>query len=172
MHNKCNVLCCSVLVCAWLFVTLWTAARQASLSFTISRSLLKLMSYESVMPSNHLILCSPPLLLLSIFPRIRVFSSELVLYLGPKYHLVVRKTENQLLCCPTSRLSFHTHDQVQKERERVEIEPIKLVKMENFCLFFSWLSTFYFVLGHSQLTSCGSSRWTAKGLSHTCMCIP
>ena len=54
----------------------WTAARQASLSITNSRSLLKLMSIESVMPSNHLILCHPLLLLPSIFPSIRVFSNE------------------------------------------------------------------------------------------------
>ena len=60
-----------------LFVTPWTAACQASLSFTISQSLLKLMSIESVMPSNHLILCHSILLLPSIFPRIRVFSNEL-----------------------------------------------------------------------------------------------
>ena len=59
-----------------LFVTLWTAAHQASLSFTISQSLLKLVSIESVMPSNHLILCCPFLLLPSIFPSIRVFSNE------------------------------------------------------------------------------------------------
>ena len=59
-----------------LFVTCWTAAHQASLSFTISQSLLKLMSVESVMPSNDLILCHPLLLLPSIFPRIRVFSNE------------------------------------------------------------------------------------------------
>ena len=59
----------------WLFVTLWTAARQASLTFTISRSLLKLMSIELVMPSNHLILCHPFLLPL-ISPSIRVFSNE------------------------------------------------------------------------------------------------
>ena len=59
----------------WLFVAPWTAARQASLSFTLSQSLLKLMSIESVMPSNHLILCRP-LLLPSIFPSIRVFSNE------------------------------------------------------------------------------------------------
>ena len=57
-----------------LFVTLWTPACQASLSFTNSQSWLKLMSIESVMPSNHLILCSPLLLLPSIFPSIRVFS--------------------------------------------------------------------------------------------------
>ena len=57
----------------------WTAARQASLSITNSQSLLKLMSIESVMPSNHLILCRPLLLPPSIFPSIRVFSNELVL---------------------------------------------------------------------------------------------
>ena len=69
-----------------LFVTPWTAALQAFLSFTISRSLLKLMSIESVMPSNHLILCCPLLLLPSIFPSIRVFSSESVLCIKwPKY---------------------------------------------------------------------------------------
>ena len=67
------------------FVTLWTAARQASLSFTISQSLLKLMSIESVMPSNHFILCRP-LLLPSVFPRIRVLSNESALHIRePKY---------------------------------------------------------------------------------------
>jgi len=59
-----------------LFATSWTAARQASLSITNSRSLLKLMSIESVMPSNHLILCHPLLLPPSIFPSIRVFTNE------------------------------------------------------------------------------------------------
>ena len=58
-------------------MTPWIAAPQASLSFSISRSLLKLVSIESVMPTNHLILCHPLLLLPSIFPSIRVFSSEL-----------------------------------------------------------------------------------------------
>ena len=60
----------------WLAATPWSAALQASLSFTISQSLLRLMSIESVMPSNHLILCRPLLLLPSIFPSIRVFSNE------------------------------------------------------------------------------------------------
>ena len=59
-----------------LFATPWTAARQASLSITNSQSLPKLMSIESVMPSNHLIFCRPFLLLPSIFPSIRVFSNE------------------------------------------------------------------------------------------------
>ena len=62
-----------------VFSTPWTAALQASLSVTNSQSLLKLMSFESVMPSNHLILCRPLLFLLSIFPSIRVFSIESVL---------------------------------------------------------------------------------------------
>ena len=67
-------------------MTPWTAACQASTSFTISQSLLKLMSIESVMPSNHLILCHPLLLLPSIFPSIRVFSNELALCIRwPKY---------------------------------------------------------------------------------------
>ena len=60
--------------CVWLFATPWTAARQASLSITNSRSPPKPMSIESVMPSNHLILCRPLLLLPSVFPSIRVFS--------------------------------------------------------------------------------------------------
>ena len=63
-----------------LFVTPWTAARQASLSVTNSWSLLKLMSIKSVMPSNHLVLCRPLLLLPSIFPSIRGFSNESVLH--------------------------------------------------------------------------------------------
>ena len=62
------------------FVTPWTAARQASLSFTNSRTLLKLMSIKSVMPSNHLILCCPLLLLPSIFPSNTVFPNKSVLY--------------------------------------------------------------------------------------------
>ena len=69
-----------------LFVTPWTAAHQASLSITNSQSLLKLKSIELVMPSNHLILCRPLLLLPSIFPSIRVFSNESVLRIKwPKY---------------------------------------------------------------------------------------
>ena len=71
---------------AWLFVTPWITARQASLSITNSQSSLKLMSVESVMPSSHLILCCPFLLLLPIPPSIRVFSSESTLCMRwPKY---------------------------------------------------------------------------------------
>ena len=74
-----------LLSCIWLFVTTWTAACQASLSITNSQSLLKLMSIESLMPTNHLILCHPLLLPPSIFP-IRVFSNESALHIRwPKY---------------------------------------------------------------------------------------
>ena len=70
----------------WLFATPWTVAHQASLSFTGSWSLLKLMSIESVMPSNHLVLRHPLFLLPSIFPGIRVFSNESTLLIRwPKY---------------------------------------------------------------------------------------
>ena len=70
----------------WLFATLRTTAHKVSLVFTISLSFVKLMSIESVMPSNHLILCCPLLLLPSIFPSIRVFSNELALCnRWPKY---------------------------------------------------------------------------------------
>ena len=69
-----------------LTVTSWTAACQASLFFTVSWNLLRFVSSESVMPSNHLILCHPLLLLLSIFPSIKVFSSESLLCIWwPKY---------------------------------------------------------------------------------------
>ena len=64
-----------------LFVTLWTAAHQASLSFTVSQSLLKLTSIEPTMPSNHLILCCPLLLLPPVFPSTRVFSKESALHI-------------------------------------------------------------------------------------------
>ena len=71
-----------LLSCVQLLATPRTAALQASLFFTISQSLLKLMSIVLVMPSNHLILCHPLLLLPSIFPRLRVFSNELTLHTG------------------------------------------------------------------------------------------
>ena len=77
--------CCSIMVMSDS-VTPWAAACQASLSFTISWSLLRLMSNKPVMPSNNLILCHPLLLLLSIFSSIRVFSNELALHIRwPKY---------------------------------------------------------------------------------------
>ena len=77
--NRWYVVVVQLLSCVQLFVTPWTSACQAFLSFIVSRSLLKLMSIDSVMPSNHLILCCPLLLLPLVFPSIRVFSNELAL---------------------------------------------------------------------------------------------
>ena len=88
-HTECRLLRLAVVQLlghVQLLETPETAAHQASLCFTISPSLLKLMSIESVMPSNHLILCHPLLLPPSIFPSIRVFSNELVLHIRlPEY---------------------------------------------------------------------------------------
>ena len=84
LSSKSPLLFCSCfqsLSCIWLFATPWTAARQTSLSFTISQSLLKFMPIESMMPSNHCILCSPLVLLPSIFLSIRVYSNELALHI-------------------------------------------------------------------------------------------
>ena len=84
----------------WLFVTPWTAALKASLSVTNSQSLLKLMSIKSVIPSNHLILCHPLLLLPSVFPTIRVFSNEsalckdiVELLFGPAPNIINKKSK-------------------------------------------------------------------------------
>ena len=88
IHHTNTVVCVCVctLSCVQLFETPWTLAHQASLLFTISQSVFKLMSIESVMPSNHLTVCCPLLLLPSIFPNIRVFSSESALRIRwPKY---------------------------------------------------------------------------------------
>ena len=85
-HTTGSQMVVQLISCVWLFATWWTVAHQASLSFTISWSLLKLMFIESVMASNYRILCHPLLLLPSIFPRIRVFSSESALcIMWPKY---------------------------------------------------------------------------------------
>ena len=81
LHNCTHLSSVQSLSHVRLFVTPWTAARQASLSIANSWSLLRLMSIESVMSSNHLILCCPLLLLPSIFPSIRVFSNESVLHM-------------------------------------------------------------------------------------------
>ena len=84
--NRCIEVSLQSLSHVWLFATPWTAACQASLSITNSQRLVKLMSIVSAMPSNHLILCCTLFLLPSIFPSVRVFSSELVLCIRwPKY---------------------------------------------------------------------------------------
>ena len=81
-----NIVVVQSLSCVQFFAAPWTAACLASLSVLISRNLLKLMSIELVMPSNHLILCRPLLLLPSVFPSVRFFSNKLALYIRwPKY---------------------------------------------------------------------------------------
>ena len=88
---------CSVAQSCQLFAIPWTAARQASLSFPISRSLLKLMSIVSVIPSNHLLLCRPLLLQPSIFPSIRVFSNESSLQALPSFIFTTALSGKQVL---------------------------------------------------------------------------
>ena len=86
IHSGILVVAVHLISCVLLFATPWTAACQASLSIPVSWTLLKLMSMDSVMPSNHLILCCPRLLPPSIFPSIRVFSKESALRIRwPKY---------------------------------------------------------------------------------------
>ena len=99
--QQCSVSSVQLLSHVQLFVTPWTAARQASLSITSSWSLLKLMPIESVMPSNHLILCRPLLLLPSIFPSIRVFSDE--------SGLRIRWPKDWVHCRPTNEVFTKNH---------------------------------------------------------------
>ena len=105
------------LSCVWVFATPWTAARQASLSFTISPSLLRLTSIESVMPSNHLILCRPLLLLPLIFPSIWVFSRV------GSAHQVAKVSELQL-----------QHQSFQWIFRVVGIDDRNVFKQQTFCV--------------------------------------
>ena len=98
MDSWCLSCECSVLFlsCVQIFADSWTEAHQASLSITNSWNLFKLMSIESVMPSNHLILCHPLLFLSSIFPNIRVFSKESALRIRwPKYWSISISPSNE-----------------------------------------------------------------------------
>ena len=106
--NSLSVLCVQAQShnCIQFFATPWTAAHQASLSITNSQSLLKLMSIELVMPSNHLTLCHPLFLLPSISPRIRIFSNELVLHIKwPKYWSLSISPSNKY----SGLISFRIH---------------------------------------------------------------
>ena len=104
----CNIVVVQSLSHVRIFATPWTAAHQSSLSFTISWSLLKFMSIESVMPSNHLILCCPVLLLPSIFPSVRVFPSESALCIRwPKYFSFSISPSNEYLGLISFRIGWH-----------------------------------------------------------------
>ena len=107
---SCGISSVQLLSRVHLFVIPWTAARQASLSFTISRNLLRLVSIESMMPSHYRILCSPLLLLLSVFPSIRVFSNESVLHII-RCQVVPNEGKSQcMLLCYTAVVSLGRHN--------------------------------------------------------------
>ena len=118
-----------LLSCVRLFATPWTAARQASLSITNSRSLLKLMSIKSLMPSNHLILCHPLLLFPSVFPSIRVFSNESVFLIRwPKYWPVWgRKEINIADYLSEIQISICTWPAGRKEERKEAENPLLLL---------------------------------------------
>ena len=122
-----------------LFVTPWTAVPQASLSITNSQSLLKLKSTGLVMPSNHLILCHPLLLLPSIFPSIRVFSNESVLPNTHQYMCREKMISNQYSREKTFLMHFFSFFQA---KEIVDfILPGMFTYMPGSCLFFFFPST-------------------------------
>ena len=109
--------------CVQLFATPWTATCQASLFIINSQSLLELMSMESVMSSNHLILCCPLLLSPSIFPSIRVFSKELVLHIRwPKYWTF------SFSVSPSNEYSglIYLSTEIKRKRERTDQREIKI----------------------------------------------
>ena len=141
----------------WLFATPWTAARQASLFSTISRSLFKLMSIDSVMPSNHLILCCPLLLLPSIFPSIRVFSNELALCIRwPKYcsfSIISSDKYSGLISFRIDRLDLLV----------VQVTPKSFLQHHKLKASTLWLSAFFMVqLSHPHMTTGKTIAWTIR----------
>ena len=140
-----------------LFVTPWTAACQASLSISNSQSLLKLMSIESVMPSNHLILCRPLLLLPSIFPSVMVFSEELVLSIRlPKWPNLYKKYKQR------NSLVVQWHIKKQRHYFVDKVCPVKvMVFLVVRCGCESWMSA-----EELMLLNCGveEDSWESLGL--------
>ena len=147
--------------CVWLFVTPWTTARQASLSFTISQSLLKLMSFESVMPSNLFILCQP-ILLPTIFPSIRVFSSESALYIKwPKYYSFSFSTS------PSNEYSGLISFRIDKFDLDIQGTLKSLLQHRSWKASILWSSAFFMVqLSRPYMTTgktIGLTMWTFVG---------
>ena len=144
----------------WLFVTPWTAACQTSLSITNSRNLLKLTSTESVMPSNHFILCCPLLLLLSIFPSIRVFSNESVLCIRwPKYwsFSFSISSSNEYLGLISFRIDWFDLLEVQGTLK-------SLPQHHNSKASILWCSAFFMVQTHICMwKNIALTRWTFVG---------
>ena len=144
------------------FATPWTAARQASLSFTNSYSPLKLMSIESVMPSNHLILCRPLLLPPSVFPSIRVFSNESTLRMRwPKYWSFSFSTSppNEHSGLISFRMDWLDLLAVQETLK-------SLLKHHSSKASILWCSAFFIQLSHPYMTTgktIALTRWTFVG---------
>ena len=146
-----------------LFATPWTAARHASLSITNSQSLLKFMSIESVMPSNHLIVCCPLLLPPSIFPSIRVFSNESVLHIRwPKYWSFSFSicSSNEYSGLISFRMDWLDLLAVQETLK-------SLLQHHSSKASILWCSTFFIVqLSHAYMTNgktIALTRWTFVG---------
>ena len=147
----------------WLFATPWTAAHQASLSTINSWSLPKFMSIESVMPSNHLILCCPLFFLTSIFPSIRVFSNESVLRIRwPKYwsFSFIISPSNEFSGLISFRMDWLDLLSVQGTLK-------SLLQHHNSKASILWCSAFFIVqLSHPNMTTgktIALSRWTFVG---------
>ena len=148
-----------------LFVTPWTATHQVSLSFTTSWSLLKLMSTESVMSSNHLILCHPLLLLPSIFPSIKVFSNDSTLHirwpcLESSLVLLEMYMRQELNGLGAVQLDFVPCGQVSQDKEEEELSPAQ--KWDSTFLILKVQRTFPRI--HLQQ----GSLWIKKGVMSTC----
>ena len=142
-----------------LFATPWTAAHQAFLSITSSRSLLKLIFIESVMPSNHLILCRPLLLLPSIFPSIRVFSNELALRIRwPKYwsfsFIIISSNEYSELI--SFRIDWFDHLAVQGTCKSLLQHHSSKASILSYDIVFLFICLFIFGCAGSSLLLTGS----------------
>ena len=161
---ECGIVVVQLLGRAQLSATPWTVAHQASLSFTVSRSLLKLMSIKSVMPSNHLILCCSLLLLPSIFPSIKVFSSESVLCIKwPKYWSFSFTTSpsNEYSGLISFRIDWFYLLAVQGDKDSQESSPTAQFKSVNS----SALSLLY---GPTLTSIC--DYWKNQSLDYTDFC--
>ena len=155
-----RISCCSVAQLCPILCNTMDCTRQASLSFTVSRSLLKLMSVESVMPSNHLILCFPLLLLPSVFPSTRVFSNELALCIRwPKYWSFSFSTSpsNEYSELISFRMDWFDLLAVQGTLK-------SLLKHHSSKASILWCSDFFMVhLSHPYMTTGKTSALTALG---------
>ena len=147
-------------------VTPWAAACQASLSFTISRSLLKLMSIESAMPSKHLILCCPLLLLFSLFPRIRVFSNELTLCIKwPKYWSLTISSPNEYSRLISFRIDWFDLLVVQGILKSL------LQHHNSKASILQYLAFFMVQLWHPYTTTRKAIALTIRTLAEWCLCF-